>query len=131
MIDRPAGERCGDCAFWSRMDKQGGYCRLRAPQPGESADEVAHWPRTGQDEYCGEWQAQGARPRLVLCRSCVYWSHPARGIMPVDRGDQLSEWWVGAGRCLRFSPAPSSTPGNRAFWRATNESDACAQGKQR
>ncbi len=126
------GARCGDCAFWSRMDGQGGNCRLRAPRPASSANEIVHWPRTGQDDYCGEWQPRNAAmPQLVLCKRCLYWSHPENGLMPVDRGDQLSDWWAGAGHCLRFSPAPSSTPGNRAFWSATNESDACAQGKQR
>ncbi len=132
MGRRPQGERCGGCAFWSRMDKQGGNCRLRAPLPGSSADEIAHWPRTGQDDYCGEWQpGDAAAPRLTPCKGCVYWSHPEKGLTPVDRGDQLSDWWAGAGHCLRFSPRPSSTPGNRAFWRATHESDACAQGKPR
>ena len=122
--------KCGDCAFWIRMDKQGGNCRRCAPRPTNNANDIAHWPRTDRNDACGEWLARSTEATpLVFCRECVYWEHMPEGIQPTDLQDQFSDWWRDAGKCLRFPPAPSSFPGNRAFWRATHQSDGCSEGR--
>ncbi len=124
--------RCDGCAFWRRMDKEGGTCRRRAPAPGGNSGEIAHWPRTSHDDACGEWRSASiAIAATVLCRQCVYWRHLAHGFLPIDRQDQFSEWWKHAGHCLRLAPIPSSEPGNRSFWRSTHESDSRSEGKVR
>lgn len=124
-----AESKCGECAFWTRMDKQGGNCRRHAPRPNNNVDEIAHWPRTGWEDACGEWRANSPDARLLVsCSECVYWKHMAQGLQPVDLQDQFSDWWRQAGKCLRFAPQPSSFPGNRAFWRATHGGDACSEG---
>jgi hypothetical protein len=124
-----AESKCGACAFWTRMDAQGGNCRRHAPRPNNNVDEIAHWPRTDSNDGCGEWLVSSSEATpLIYCRDCVYWRHMAHGIQPVDLQDQFSEWWRHAGKCLRFAPQPSPFPGNRAFWRATHETDACSEG---
>jgi hypothetical protein len=107
-----------------------GACRRRAPCPSYDRDEVAHWAHTFHEDYCGEWCASdAAAPTATLCRDCAFWSYAAGGLQPVDRRDQLPEWWRRAGHCLRFAPRPSELPGHKAFWRATHESDRCFEGK--
>jgi hypothetical protein len=126
------GANCANCAFWSRQNNQDGSCRLRAPNPVNNPNEVAHWPRTHEADYCGEWGAKdNTAPALVACGECVYWRHPIDGLHPTQRGDQTSEWWSSAGHCLRFSPRPCTEPGFRAFWPATHSRDACSNGKTR
>jgi hypothetical protein len=123
---------CEDCAFWCKLGEADGVCRFLAPHPAASPNEVAHWPRTRNVDYCGEWVRNGlSTPPAVLCGRCVYWRHPFSGLHPTGWLDQSSEWWSGAGHCLRFPPSPSSEPGARAFWPATNERDGCFQGKAR
>ncbi len=130
MSDFGPGARCDGCAFWRRMDKEGGTCRRRAPAPGNSPNDIAHWPRTYQDEACGEWRsASNDAASTVSCKQCIYWEHLAHGFVPVDKQDQFSDWWRQTGHCLRLAPIPSSEPGNRSFWRSTHASDACSKGK--
>lgn len=120
--------RCDSCAFWRRMEREGGSCHRRAPSTSSSGDEVAHWPRTHADDACGEWSPD--RPIATLsCGDCVHWRHPKQGIIPLDRKDQLQDWWAHAGHCIRTAPSPDAQPGNRAFWRATHESDGCYDGE--
>jgi hypothetical protein len=132
METRPERPHCGDCHFWWRVTSHVGACRLRAPPPGENRDEVAHWAQTFYEDFCGEWRAHdgGAAP-MTLCKRCVYWSFREGGLTPVDRRDQLVNWWEQAGHCQRHAPQPSEVPGHNAFWRATHQEDGCFEGKTR
>jgi len=125
-----ADSKCCDCAFWIRTDKKGGNCRRRAPRPSSDADEIARWPRTNDDDGCGEWllKTEDGTP-LIRCGDCSYWRHMAEGIQPVDSQDHFSDWWRRAGKCHRFAPQPSSLSGSRAFWSATNQGDVCSEGQ--
>ncbi|MFY9626546.1 MAG: hypothetical protein WAK03_00125 [Methylocystis sp.] len=128
----PAGFSCGKCAFWLHFMDRDGHCRLHAPSPVGVVNEVARWPRTHSEAFCGE----GREPddtdlRRVACAECIYWKHPKDGLRPVDLLDQLSAWWSRAGHCQRVAPRPSSASGYRACWRATHESDSCFQGKKK
>ena len=85
---KPQSPRCGDCHFWWRITSHVGACRLQAPRPGESRDEVTHWAQTSYEDFCGEWHAQdrdGAS--MTLCKSCAYWFFREGGLTPVDRRD--------------------------------------------
>jgi hypothetical protein len=127
---RHDGCKCGNCAFWGHVTDHTGVCRLRAPSPSDYRDEVAHWAQTFHDDYCGEWRAAGdGAPSATVCKKCVYWSYFEGGLTPVDRRDQLPDWWERAGHCLRYAPRPSEMPGHKAFWRATHENDGCFDGK--
>ena len=56
---------CKTCKFWSPMTDypENGDCRRHAPEPHLSANagmfdvKVSHWPRTENDDWCGEWIA--------------------------------------------------------------------------
>jgi hypothetical protein len=120
---------CEGCAFWRRLDQEGGSCRRRAPTPGNRPDEIAHWARTHRDDVCGEWRAVSLEMRsTVKCAECIYWRRSAHGSVPVDSLDQFSDWWKHSGHCLRVAPVPSTEPGNRSFWPATHQNDGCAEG---
>ncbi len=128
----PANFTCGACAFWSPFTQREGSCRRRAPRPVGVVDEVARWPRTQTDAFCGE----GCTPsdtdlQLVTCATCVYWRRPSGGLQPVDLLDHLAAWWSRAGHCHRIAPLPSSASGYKAAWRATHETDSCFEGKKR
>lgn len=131
MTDRSRSQqRCNSCTFWRRTDSDGGACHRRAPSASASSDEIAHWPRTHDNDACGEWNADGSIVTLY-CGACVYWRQPEHGMSPVDRKDQPHDWWAHAGRCIRLAPSPDGQPGNRAFWRATHEADGCFDGAAR
>ena len=67
---------------------------------------------------------------MTSCGQCGHWqTNPDGGLNPTDRNDKRMAWWRQAGLCVRRSPGPSSTPGNRAFWRATHTTDFCAEGE--
>ena len=121
---------CGDCAFWKHLNDSDGDCRLHAPCPSDSLDEVTHWPRTRAEQGCGDGRIKDDTALMpVACAACIYWRHPIEGLHPINVRDQLSEWWSQAGRCVRHSPRPSPEPGSRAFWRATHANDSCFEGK--
>jgi hypothetical protein len=124
---------CNQCACWANLNQRDGTCRRHAPNTSDTMDEVAHWPLTHKGNQCGEGiVAASAPPPSVTCRSCVFWhAPPDGGLDPYGRRDQLSEWWKHAGHCTRFSPRPSSNPGDRAFWRVTHVTDGCFDGEAR
>jgi len=130
MQPKPAvASICGTCAHWRHLGEELGLCRLLAPWPGETRDEVAHWPATRRSAACGEWRAaRPDAPQPTSCGGCRHWRHHQEGIDPVDRRDQLPSWWSGAGHCMRHAPRPAGIPGHRAFWRATNAKDGCFEG---
>lgn len=123
--------QCRHCALWEHFENADGFCRRHAPSAAETMDEVAHWPLTHAEDACGEGvPAASSETRPVPCRRCVYWHHNAAGIEPVQRRDQLADWWRAAGRCLRFAPWPSSDPGARAFRRVSHADDSCFDGRK-
>jgi hypothetical protein len=132
MENNDSSRRCGRCRFWQHLTDHTGACRLRAPAPGESRDEVAHWAHTFNEDRCGEWEESGSgAPGRTQCGNCVYWSFKTGGLTPVDMLDQLAQWWARAGHCQRLAPIPSELPGHKAFWRATHWNDGCFDGKTR
>ena len=68
---------------------------------------------------------------LPACRDCLYWREATvgQGLNPVDRLDQVQDWWRQAGYCMRHAPSPTGEPGCRGFWRATHATDRCAEGR--
>lgn len=63
--------RCDQCRFWVRFgDRAVGNCRRSAPKPlrTQDPDKVVYavWPRTGEDEFCGDFVRQGVDER---CRA--------------------------------------------------------------
>lgn len=69
------GQTCETCRFWVHLEpleEQAGKCRRRAPQPGLiDLDNGlpgllrADWPKTVNDDWCGEWRAKLDPPREV------------------------------------------------------------------
>lgn len=123
---------CATCAFWDPVGVRDGMCRRRAPPPTERADEIAHWPMTRGNEACGDGAPPDpARTLLVTCSDCQFWQNfSGSGLDPQDRHDKRKDWWTAAGHCVRHAPAPSSDPGCRGFWRATNANDKCSEGRR-
>ncbi len=125
---------CGACAFWKETSRQDGTCLHNAPRPTERVDQIAHWPVTGRQDWCGEAAPHAADgPRVVGCRECRYWMQhgDAAGLDPQDRLDRRMDWWRDAGHCVRHAPGSASSPGLRGFWRATHGLDGCAEGRRR
>jgi hypothetical protein len=121
---------CGNCAFWKRHGEHDGTCRHNAPRPTDAPDEITHWPMTAERDRCADGVPLGSESLvLVTCGECQYWhTHPTGGLDPQNRRDARRDWWDTAGHCLRHAPEPSSDPGCRGFWRATNFNDSCGQG---
>ena len=132
MTDEPARpQNCASCAFWRKLRENEGVCCRRAPDPTHHPEQVGHWPQTHSRQWCGEGVA--AEPLSVgsHCAQCIFWRHPDGGLNPVNRGDMPMSWWARAGICARHAPRPISEPGHRAFWRATRDTDFCADGVAR
>ena len=94
-------------------------------------EQVAHFPQTNSRQWCGEGIAAPSLSLGTRCADCLYWRHPDGGLNPVNRGDMPMAWWARAGICGRHAPRPLSEPGPRAFWRATLDTDCCADGAPR
>ncbi len=126
---RPAN--CAGCAFWRKLREQEGLCARHAPEPSIRPDEAAHFPQTHNWQWCGEGVA--AEPMSIgsRCADCLYWRRPDGGLNPVNRRDMPMAWWAQAGICARHAPRPVPEPGPRAFWRATQGADFCAEGLPR
>ena len=126
---RPAN--CAACAFWRKLREQEGLCSRHAPEPSIRPDEAAHFPQTHNWQWCGEGVA--AEPMSIgsRCADCLYWRRPDGGLNPVNRRDMPMAWWAQAGICARHAPRPVPEPGPRAFWRATQGADFCAEGLPR
>ena len=125
MSDQPAN--CAACAFWRKLREHEGLCARRAPSPSTQPDEAAHFPQTHDWQWCGEG-VPAERPIGWRCADCVYWRRPEGGLHPIQRRDMPMAWWDRAGTCHRHAPTPVPEPGPRAFWRATHDSDFCAEG---
>jgi|HubBroStandDraft_3_1064219.scaffolds.fasta_scaffold70530_3 hypothetical protein len=129
MSDHPAAPaNCAACAFWRRLRENEGVCTRHAPQTSIHPEEAAHWPQTRSWQWCGEGVAAEALSIGAQCADCIYWRHSEGGLHPVNRGDMPMAWWAHAGICARHAPYPVSEPGPRAFWRATQDTDFCAEG---
>ncbi len=129
----PTLQPCSGCAFWEHAGVDQGMCRCHAPRPGTEVDEVAHWPETLAEDGCGAGiHHEPENARVIRCADCAYWHQPHRGkgLFPMNRKDEVTSWWAQAGHCRRHAPCPSSQPGQRGYWRATHESDGCAEGKR-
>jgi hypothetical protein len=122
---------CAACAFWRKLREHEGVCARHAPEPSVHRDEAAHWPQTHGHEGCGEGVAAEAMSIGSHCADCVFWRRPEQGLHPVDRGDMPMAWWARAGLCARHAPRPVHEPGPRSFWRATQDTDFCAEGLAR
>jgi hypothetical protein len=90
-----------------------------------------HWPQTHGQQWCGEGVTAAPLSIGSRCADCVFWRHPDGGLNPVNRGDMPKVWWTHAGIWARHAPRPDSEPGPRAFWRATQDTDFCADGVAR
>ena len=129
MSDQPVRPvNCEACAFWRKLRDHEGLCARHAPETSVRPEEVAHWPQTHGWQGCGEGVAAEAGSIGSYCARCVYWRRPEGGLNPVNRGDMPAAWWAHAGICARHAPYPVSEPGPRAFWRATRDTDFCAEG---
>jgi hypothetical protein len=122
---------CAGCAFWRKLRENEGVCCRHAPEAPNRPEEVAHWPQTHSWQWCGEGIAAAPLSIGSRCADCIYWRHPDGGLNPVNRGDLQMAWWAHAGSCARHAPRPASEPGPRAFWRATKDTDYCADGASR
>ena len=127
--ERPAN--CGACAFWHKLREHDGLCCRHAPAPSDRPNEVSHWCQTRISQWCGEGVAAPPFSIGSYCATCLYWRRPEQGLMPLDRGDLPMAWWYRAGICTRHAPHPVAEPGPRAFWRATLDTDFCAEGEPR
>jgi hypothetical protein len=119
---------CAACAFWRRLRDTEGLCARHAPETSIRPEEPAHWPQTHSWQWCGEGVAGEPRSIGARCADCIYWRSPEGGLQPVNRGDMPMAWWAHAGICARHAPRPVREPGPRAFWRATHNTDFCAEG---
>jgi hypothetical protein len=129
MSDQPVRPvNCEACAFWRKLRDHEGLCARHAPETSVRPEEVAHWPQTHGWQGCGEGVAAEPASIGAHCAVCVYWRRPEGGLNPVNRGDMPAAWWAHAGICARHAPYPVSEPGPRAFWRATRDTDFCAEG---
>lgn len=124
-------DNCAACAFWRKLRENEGVCARHAPQASVTPEEAAHWPQTHGWQWCGEGRAAESHLIGARCADCLYWLHSEGGLHPVDRGDMPMSWWTHAGICARHAPHPVSEPGPRAFWRATHNTDLCAEGLAR
>jgi hypothetical protein len=122
---------CAGCAFWLKQREKEGVCRRHAPETSNRPEQVSHWPETHSWQWCGEGVAAAPLSIGSRCADCVFWRHPDGGLNPVNRGDMPMAWWAHAGICARHAPRPDSEPGPRAFWRATQATDFCADGMAR
>ncbi len=120
--------KCSLCLYWRMSRPNEGWCLRLAPDVASSADRIAHWPLTHGEQYCGEFESSAAALKLPHCVDCRFWRRPQNGFEPVDRGDKLFSWWENAGHCCRNAPRPSTDPGPRAYWPATNAADQCGSG---
>lgn len=121
---------CRRCAFWQQLDRGDGRCRRHAPATCENPDQIAHWPLTRAEQFCGEGVvAATADVTCIRCDACIFWGHMTVGLDPMSRLDQRIDWWRSAGHCVKFAPVPSNEPAPRAYWRATNAADCCFDGK--
>ena len=132
MSDQPATPaNCAACAFWRRLREHEGLCARHAPETSIRAEEPAHWPLTHSHQWCGEGLGAEAMSIGSHCADCVFWRRPEGGLNPVNRRDMPMAWWARAGVCHRHAPRPVPEPGPRAFWRATQDADYCADGAPR
>ena len=132
MSDQAVGPtNCAACAFWRKLREHEGLCVRHAPEASVHRDEAAHWPQTHSYEGCGEGVEAEAMSIGSHCADCVFWRRPEHGLHPVDRGDMPMAWWATAGMCTRHAPRPIHEPGPRSFWRATRDTDFCAEGLPR
>ena len=122
---------CAACAFWRKLRETEGLCGRHAPEASTHPEEAAHWPMTNARQGCGEGVAAASLSIGAHCGDCIYWRSPDGGLNPVNRGDMPRAWWAKAGICARHAPQPISEPGPRAFWRATQDTDFCADGSPR
>lgn len=132
MIDHPLRPAdCGACAFWRKLRESEGLCCRRAPEPSTKPEEAAHWPQTRGWQWCGEGVAAPSLSISTRCGDCAFWRQPQGGLNPLNRHDMPKAWWERAGLCARHAPQPVGEPGPRAFWRATLDTDCCAEGEPR
>ncbi len=132
MIDSPARPaNCGACTFWRKLRENDGLCCRHAPDASDQPEQVAHWPQTRSWQWCGEGVAAPSQSFGTRCADCAFWRQPDGGLNPVNRGDMPMAWWARAGVCARHAPRPVSEPGPRAVWRATLDTDSCAEGEPR
>jgi hypothetical protein len=130
MSDEPARPaNCAGCAFWRKFNDYEGVCARHAPKASMRPEEVAHWPQTHSRQWCGEGVAGEVLSIGSHCADCTFWRRPEGGLDPVNRRDRPSAWWAEAGICGRYAPRPVPEPGPRSFWRATQGTDFCAEGR--
>jgi hypothetical protein len=52
-------QMCETCRFWLRTCGVAGECRKYAPKPGGDPAHRLAWPRTEEDQWCGEYEQAG------------------------------------------------------------------------
>lgn len=63
-------DSCQTCRFWKKDTSLNGLCRRNAPKP-DATRFSARWPRTKQDEWCGEFFDKDtivAAPGMIIRR---------------------------------------------------------------
>lgn len=121
---------CSQCLYWRLLLPKEGLCQRNAPE-ADDAEQIAHWPETHSDQWCGAFQTAGSARLLTHCGDCRFWRRPSNGFEPDDKYDKPASWWAKAGHCVRYAPRPSSNPGPRSFWLATHATDKCEEGMPR
>ncbi len=85
---------CSGCVYWDdtadddgTADARRGRCRRQPPVISASGSDVAQWPRTRADDWCGEW-----------CGTLSPWSEPdvpsLEALQAADPSDPDEERWL-------------------------------------
>ncbi len=68
--------RCSTCQWWERCaedvlrvdptepKESQGRCRFRAPQSTTEPYDIAEWPWTYRDDWCGEYRSKRSNPSV-------------------------------------------------------------------
>ena len=108
---RPAN--CGACAFWRKLRDNDGVCCRHAPRGRRiHPEQVAHWPQTHRQQWCGEGVVPRRRSRSGrTARIASIWRRPGTGA-PSGQSGRHADGVVGVRRDLRPPrAAPRSEPG--------------------
>lgn len=129
-MSKDVSQNCSLCRFWAPLRPNEGVCQRYAPSPDVNRA-IAHWRQSHGTQWCGHFDAGTPDNAPTTCFDCRFWRARAAGAMPVDRLDKPAAWWENAGHCYRHAGQPSSEPGPRAFWPATNGLNSCGDGEKR
>ena len=119
------------CATCSYHQSEQHLCQRHAPSPGQEEFEIARWPLVRPHDRCGSGASlgDGTGPGIVRCGWCVHWLCPdGKGVEPHYKQGLEDEWWLTAGYCTRWAPAPSAEADRLTHWRVVHAQDGCGDG---